>query len=285
MSGVLTGCGAGSKVSTVRAKPVFILSSLRLESDKTGLMYTEIAVNQNGTWRKSDIKDIWVGQKFNTFSRKKVETEAVVTKVPDALPVKVKTDFETDELVYCFGSNNIQKSFKNKAAGALYRPEEVDSKAQKELSKKLTKSQFTKVLQLDWKNILKDYDNKELLIKCVDCISGDLNGDKKKDYIMTLGDGPFVQDLFQFKGTGRPAALIAYVSEGKGYKRIPLDYWNSTLKSWPMLFFTRDVNGDNREEIFLTNQEEKADHFIVYSWFDKGLKKLYGSKNVNTGLE
>jgi hypothetical protein len=285
ISGVLTGCGTDSKVSMARTEPIFIFSSIRLESDKLGLMYPEVAVNQDGTWRKSDIKDLWVDQKFNTFSQEKIETEAVVSKVPDVLPVQIKTGFETEKIIFCFGINTTQKIFENKATGTLNRPKNIDSKAQKELSKELTKSQFKKVVELDWRNILNDYDYKELLIKVVDCVSGDLNGDKKKDYVVILGDGPFHDDLFLLKGTGGAAAVVAYVSEGKEYKRIPLDYWNSTLKSWPVIFFMRDVNGDNREELFLSNQDTGADHFIVYSWFNEGLKKLYGSKNVNTSLE
>ena len=86
-----------------------------------------------------------VGQKLNTFSAEKVETEAVVSEMTNVPPVQVKTGFETKDNAFCFGINSAQKSFENKAIGTLNRSKNVNSKAQKELSKKLTKSQFEKV--------------------------------------------------------------------------------------------------------------------------------------------
>lgn len=282
LSGVLTG---GDKVANTRTEPVFILSSILLTPDKGGEMYPEIAVNQDGTWRKSDIRDMRVGQTFNTFSVEKVETEVVVELVSDTLPVGLKTDYPAQKNVFCFGISTDREGFENKAAGKPVRPREVDSDAQKELAGELKKSTVRNVLEADWENIQDDYVHKALSVNIVDVMSGDLNGDQRKDYVIVLGDGTFVQNLMTSKGNAGPAAVIAYTSDNDGYKRVPLDYWEKTDASWPILYFIKDVNNDGKDELFMSNQSVDASRFMVYSWLEEGLKKLYGSKDVNKNPE
>lgn len=285
ISTVLMGCSTDSKITAARTEPILIFSSILINSGKVGEMYPELVVNQDGTWRKADIKDIWVGQKFNTFSGEKVETEVVVNKVPDTLPIQIKTDYVTEKDVFCFGLNAVPKQFENKATGPLIRPRDVDIEAQKELKNELKKSTVRKVLESDWENIQNDYGQNELELNIVDVMSVDLNGDEKKDYIIVLGDKTFIQNLLTSAGYNGPAAVVVYVSEGNGYKRVPLDFWEKTLKSWPLLYFIKDVIGDNKGELFMSNQTVNSSHFIIYGWFDEGLKRLYGSENVNKRLE
>lgn len=127
-------------------------------------------------------------------------------------------------------------------------------------SGKNTKVMLKNILKYDKKAILKDYPQ----IKNFDLaefMSGDFNGDKKKDYILVLNAYP------------EGAAIIIYISEEDSYKRVNIIFWEGASYStvWPRFFFSIDLNGDGSEEICITESDSNINIPIIYAWFkEKG---------------
>jgi hypothetical protein len=251
---------------------------------KSGVFYPEITVDSDGSWREATIHDIWIGQKFNFFMFQSENSEfikdnssIVVSKIDD-LPAEFQFQNQTGKEGWYFGTFYNKPVFANKGIGKLMKPEPVNSKikpgynrlAQTHTNRKLT---LGRIVKLDWENIKKDFP--KLKSKNIESyITGDINGDSRKDYIVILGD-----NTFGSQNSG-PAAVIIYLSNKGKIERIPVSFWKGTSAAFPQLLFAKDFNGDKAEELFTSDSDVDTQIPIVYSWFKdkKGFMLLYHGK-------
>ena len=270
--GILIICIFTSACLAATQKPILVLSTCSFEDGKSGaLIWPEIAVDPDGKWRKATVKDLWRGQEFKTingFRDEWPELKFKVNSTPQNIPVPVSSNdkWKGSWKVQVVYSKN--QPFTNKGTGEIIKPEEVDPDALKEFKLGMSvEKMLHNVVKADWKNIKKDFPN-QTSTKVTSFLVGDINGDGGTDYILVLG-------AFSSNGTERTAeSVLMYVKENGVYKRYPVRSWFSA-DFGPVLLWTKDFNGDNRDEIFIGETDFKETIPFVYSWSSEGLIKLY----------
>ena len=274
-----------------QSKPILVISSTVFNFGDNGIIYPEIAVNGDGTWREAAINDLWVGQEFKVF----IEKDYQLQEEPSKIVLKVNSidnengyfDNKTNGLEgndSAYGLYSITKPFINKGIGLLIKPKTINYLAQKEFTKNQANisRMLENVVKYDETNIKKDFQVifpttiKKFMI-------GDINGDQKNDYVLVLG-GDFGGSEDNVLG----AVVIAYISDHNQYERLPIMSWKkaSDYYGWPGLLLMKDFNGDNAEEVFIADCDSDTSIPIVYSWFkDKnGLMKLLQGERALSSL-
>jgi hypothetical protein len=282
-------------VFATTSRPNLVISKIRFVDERTGVFYPEIAVDSDGTWREATIHDIWIGQKFKLFMDLDEKSKSinnnfsiVVSKIDD-LPAEFQSQNQIEKEGWYFGTFYNKPVFANKGIGKLIKPEPVNPKIkddytqlpQTQTNRKLT---LEKIVKLDWVNIKKDFP--KLMSQNIESyVTGDINGDGRKDYILILGE-----NTFGSQNSG-PAAVIIYLNNHGKMERVPVSFWKGTsdLTSFPQLLFTKDFNGDKAEELFISDSNTDSQIPIVYSWFkdkngswfkdDSGLMLIYYGEN------
>ena len=226
-----------------------------------GRVFPEIAVTGNGKYRQAQDTDMWTGQKINIYSFKSpnrfINTVYVQSIKGSYGYFKDASLMPNEFYIGVFR----RKPFVNKGLGKIFKPVNISRALNSQFhSGKNTKVMLKNILKYDKKAILKDYPQ----IKNFDLaefMSGDFNGDKKKDYILVLNAYP------------EGAAIIIYISEEDSYKRVNIIFWEGASYStvWPRFFFSIDLNGDGSEEICITESDSNINIPIIYAWFkEKG---------------
>lgn len=265
-------------------KPVLVLSSIRFNVDEVegGQVLPQIAVNSDGTWRYATLEDVWAGQQFNLFDR---------TKTPILQGKAMVNSFEGDYYVGCDPMNNFSKGgyywgiykakqqFELIGHGKVLKPQYVISKsAQKALiaPDKDIKERLQNGVREDWSNIQSQFP--ELHTSTIfNFMVGDINGDKKDDYILVLGD------LENIKGV----AAFIYLSNGIEFTMTPIGFWEDAgagySGSLPKLSFIMDFNGDGTKEIVIMDSTSDSDYPVIYGWFkdQQALMILYEGDELN----
>lgn len=264
------------------SKPVLVLASVAFQNKmyhginyRSGEIYPEIAINQDGTWREAGIEDLWVEQEFITYARNdfaKSVGRVKVKSLKDFSGLLYET-MEDHKYSVCFwGIYAGKKYFRQQGTGERIEGKVLDKEILKEFSPdKYIKHLLKNVLESDWENIQKDF-TVEFSSKLWSYLTGDLNGDRKKDYIIALGE--YYNGL---EGKAPGAVVVAYISQGAKYKRFPVHAWNEATdqSGFPMLLFTCDFNGDGAEELVIADADSDTIRPMVYGWEGGKLIVLY----------
>lgn len=276
-------------VSAENNDPFLLISTVYyFNDDDTGYLGPEIVIDCDGNWRQADLKDLWIGQQFQTFL---VEGESEI-KEPIIITVKyideyiaqcnVEPKIDSSFLsmaVYKKAGNDKNKKINFNAIGPLIELQKTDEKTNLLLHELFVEDEANiieklyNVINNDFINI-KNYFQKDVQMNIKDYLLGDLNGDGIDDIVVILGD-----KYFGAPESG-PAVIIAYLQIDGKYFRLPISYWEETSDyySWPKLLFTKDFNDDNAEELFIGEATSDSTVPIVYSWFGNGLRKVYQGK-------
>jgi hypothetical protein len=254
-------------------KPIFVLGTIRFDKDNEGVLVPEIAVDDNGIWRKANTKDLWLGQEFQIFDRTetpKLQGKVKVNSLTEDFYALFVAKNKPSEAVYYRGIYKSKKCFRNIGKGIDHKPENLSEEAQKEFLNNQSdiKKMLQNVVKQDWDNIKKDF-LKLSSTNISELISSDINGDKKEDYILILSNLP----------DQGGAAVIIYLTDGTQFKRIPVSFWENVSydTSWPRILFVIDFNGDGKQEVVISESDSDINIPIIYGWIqDKGvLMELY----------
>lgn len=258
----------GSCTSAAALKPAAIIATLNIDAEES-YIYPDIVIDEDGTWREGISKDLFNKQTFTIFRGPNNETLSKVIQIEkktEELPLlvtdtgKLKPGFR----YWAFYSN--KKVFRNKGIGEMIVPKQISLNIAKELKNGISKSTISKVVKNDLKMISNDFKYK-INSNILQFSKGDLNGDKIQDYVVVLGKG--------YGLPGETIVAVIYVSEKQTYKRINLQPWTSNQDFFPTSFIFKDVNGDKAEELFVIESDSDCNYPIVYSWFGKGIQKVY----------
>jgi hypothetical protein len=245
-------------------KPIFVFSSMHLNVTEGGKLVPEIAVNNDGTWRKATLDDVWIGQEFEFFDEVTkdpiIQGKVIVNSSIDDFFVRCNTkdNFKNDYTYW--GIYKAKKQFSNFAKGKILKSKYIiDNTTRKTLfdKKKSVKMRLQNVVKKDWKNIQREFP-KLHTSNISDFMIDDINGDKKNDYVLILSD------LEHVKG----AAEFIYISNGKKFNMIPIEYWEDASYSngWPIPDFLMDINGDGIKEIGIDDVDGDITSLTIYGW-------------------
>ncbi len=269
-------------------KPILVISSTLYDAyNNKGLIYPEIAVDQNGKWREATKNDLWIGQQFSAFTKLNHEIKDLNKQITIKSNIQLPAEFTFnnnligEKRFYCTYSKLTK--FKNQGMGKTIKPKPMNIEAERVLKKfikgRIEKDKLQHIVDLDYKNIIKDFP--ELTSRNVnDYMIGDINGDKINDYVFILGENTFGN-----AGSGA-AAVICYICVVGDYKRIPIQFYKRTSDEtgWPQLLFIKDFNGDKAGEVFIAYADSDTSIPIVYSWFGDGLRLLFqGNRELWNG--
>jgi hypothetical protein len=263
-------------------RPIFVFCSMHLDVTEGGKLVPEIAVNSDGTWRKATLKDVWLGQEFEFFDQvtkdPKIGGKVVINSIGNDFFVRCNTKDNFDNDYTYWGIYKTKRQFINLAKGKAFKSKyNVDTIVQKILfnRKKNIKTRLQNMVKQDWKNIQREFP-KLKTSNVFDFMMGDINGDKKNDYVLVLSDPKHV------KG----AAGFIYLSNGTKLTMIPLDFWEEVSQSTGCITagFMMDFNGDKAKEFVMFGEDGDSCSPMIYGWNkDKqGLMTLYKGDELYT---
>jgi hypothetical protein len=255
--GMIANCPA-----LAQDRPVLIVGQVNYNNEG-GKLVPEIAVNSDGSWREATLKDVWAGQEFELFGQTQnpiLRGKVEVNSVNGGYYVGCKAKDNSDIGNLYWGIYKAKQQFRNIGHGEAMKPKYIINKVtQKALldKKKGIKARLQNVIKQDWRNIKKEFPRLPTS-NLFDFMTGDINGDKKADYVLILSD---VQNM---KGE----AVFIYLSKGKNYTMVPIEYREyGNQYCWFKLDFMMDLNGDAVKEIGILDQDGDTNSLTIYGWF------------------